>query len=592
MKRLAYVIAITAILSLSGCSLPNMIKAAQEQDLTVTPNPLEVHADSVNFEMSANLPVKMLKKGKVYTIKAFYKAGDSEKELESIEFKADDYPNSGEQQPKQSKSFSFPYDESLKSGVLEIQGVASDPKSAKTKETARMEVATGIITTSKLVESVYYSAYAPHGYNNKEELEPVNIDFFFLQGRSDFRYSERTGERGKELEAFIADKNATKSVTVTGTHSPEGTERINSKLAEERAKKIEAFYMKNMKKYDYKGLADSINFIIKPIIDDWTSFKEELEAYEGISSEEKSEYLSVVNGAGSFEEKEKALRKLSNYKKVFNDVYPKLRTAKTEILKIKEKKTDAEISVLAKQITEGSVADSLLTEEELMYSASLTPSLKEKEAIYTAATKKSDSWNSHNNLAAVYVAMASEDADNAASLAEKAATQLEIANNKKESAEAYANLGSVYLMQGNTQKAYDALIKAGAMGASNDVTKGMNGVKASTEIILAKYADAISSGSSSEEKAQNLFNKGLAQLLNKDFQNAIASFDEAIEKDSNYAIANYAAAVASARAEKIDDVIKYMKGAVSANPDLKQMALNDLEFRAYVGNALFSEVLK
>ncbi|MDH5474315.1 MAG: hypothetical protein OEX22_01340 [Cyclobacteriaceae bacterium] len=591
MKRLAYAIAITAILSLSGCSLPNMIKAAQEQDLTVTPNPLEVHANTVDFELAANLPVKMLKKGKVYTINTFYKAGDNEKALESIEFKADDYPNSGEEQPRQTKSFSFPYDESLKSGVIEIQGVASDPKSAKVKETPRMEVAQGIITTSTLVESVYFAAYADHGYNNKEELEPVNIDFFFLQGRSDFRYSERTGERGKELEAFIADKNATKSVTITGSHSPEGTERINSKLAEERAKKIEAFYVKNMKKYDYKGLADSINFIIKPVIDDWTAFKAELNTYEGISSEEKSSYLSIVNGAGSFEEKEKSLRKLASYKKVFKDVYPKLRAAKTGILKIKVKKTDAEMSVLAKQISEGA-ADSLLTEEELMYAASLTPSLKEKEAIYTAATKKSDSWNSHNNLAAVYIAMASEDPSNATSLAEKAATQLEIANNKKESAEAYANLGSVYLIQGNAQKSYDALTKAGAMGASNDVTKGLNGVKASTEIMLAKYADAISSGSSSEEKAQNLFNKGLAQLLNKDFQNAIASFDEAIEKDSNYAMANYAAAVASARANKVEDVVKYIKGAVSSNPDLKEMAVKDLEFRAFVGNALFSEALK
>jgi tetratricopeptide (TPR) repeat protein len=347
-----------------------------------------------------------------------------------------------------------------------------------------------------------------------------------------------------------------------------------------------------MKKYDYKGLADSINFIIKPVVDDWTAFKAELNAYEGITSDEKSEYLNIVNGGASFEEKEKSLRKLASYKKVFKDVYPKLRTAKTEILKIKEKKTDAEMSVLAKQISEGAVADSLLTEEELMYAASLTPSLKEKEAIYTAATKKNDSWKSHNNLAATYIAMANEDEANAATLFGKAATQLEIANKKKESAEAYANLGSVYLMQGNAKKAYDALNKAASMGASNDVAKGMNGVKAASEIKLAKYADAVSSGASSEETAQNLFNKGLAQLLNKDFTNAVASFDEAIEKDNNYAMANYAAAVASARANKVDALVKYIKAAVAADPDLKSVALNDLEFKAFAGNALFTGALK
>ncbi len=589
MKRLAQIIALSAIFTLSGCSLNQMIKASKEQNLTVTPNPLEVHADTVNFEMAANLPVKMLKKGKVYTINSYYKHATGENQLEAIEFKADDYPNAGDTEPKINKSFSMPYSPAMLKGDLEIEGVASDPKNGKSKVSERLKVATGVITTSKLVQNAYYAAYADHGYNNKEELTPVNVDFFFLQGRSDLRYSERTGERGKELSAFIADKNVTKSVTVTGSHSPEGTERINSGLSEKRAQVIEAFYRKNMKKYDYKGMADSISFIIKPVVDDWAAFKTELNAYEGLSSDEKSEYLNVVNGAGTFEEKEKSLRGLSTYKKVFKDVYPKLRTAKTEILKVKVKKTDAEISVLAKQITGGTVSADTLSEEEMMYAASLTPSLSEKEAIYKEATKKSDSWNSHNNLAAVYIeqAMAGDN-----SKADMAMTQLEIANNKKESAEAYANLGSVYLMQGNAYKANDALKKAGSMGASNDVTKGMNGVKGATEIIMAKYADAVSSESSADENATNAFNKGLAQLLNKDFQNAIGSFDDALGMDSNHAMANYGAAVASARLNNVEGIVKYIKGAVSINPDLKDKALNDLEFQAFAANELFRAALK
>lgn len=592
MKRFAYAIATSAILTLSGCSLNQMIQASEDQNLTVTPNPLEVHADSVEFEMAANLPVKMLKKGKVYTINTFYKSGENDYQLESIEFKADDYPNSTTEQPKQTKTYSYAYKPIYDRGDLEIQGVASDPKNGKTKESPRLKIADGLILTSRLVQSAYYAAYADHGYNNKEELTPVNVDFFFLQGRSDLRYSERTGDRGKALEAFIADKNATKSVTIIGSHSPEGTERVNSKLAEDRAKVIENFYRKNMKKYDYKGMADSINFIIKPVVDDWAAFKVELNAYEGISADQKSEYTNIINGAGSFEEKEKSLKKLSTYKQVFKDVYPKLRTAKTEILKIKEKKTDAEISVLAKQISEGIAADSVLSEEELLYGASLTPSLTEKEAIYKAATKKTDSWVSHNNLGAVYIAMAMENGADVAKYAGMAQTQLDIANNKKESAEAYANLGSVYLMQGNAYKAYDAITKASALGPNNDVTKGMNGVKGSTEIMMAKYANAVSSESSAEENATNLFNKGLAQLLNKDYQNAIASFDEAIGMDSNHAMANYAAAVASARMDNVKGIVSYAKAAFKIDPELKEKALNDLEFRKYNTNQEVIDALK
>ncbi len=61
--------------------------------------------------------------------------------------------------------------------------------------------------------------------------------------------------------------------------------------------------------------------------------------------------MEIVNGSGSFVEKEDKLHKLSSYDKVFKNIYPDLRAAKTEVLTVKQKKSDAEISVLAKQIT-------------------------------------------------------------------------------------------------------------------------------------------------------------------------------------------------------------------------------------------------
>ncbi len=587
MKKLFYAIALFGVLSMSGCALNQMVKLAKDQNLTVTPNPLEVHADSVSFEMSANLPVKMLKKGKVYTLNTFYKYGDKEDKLEAIQFRSEDYPNADTQQPKTSKTYTMAYDPAMNPGTLEIQGVASDPKNNKSKESPRMTVAPGLITTSKLVQPVYYAAYADHGYNNQEELIPTKVDFFFDQGRSTLKYSEQRSERGQKLNAFIAAKNATRTVTITGTHSPEGAERINSKLAADRAAAIESYYRKQMRKYDYKGMADSINFITKDVVQNWQAFKDSLALYDGISSEEKSAYLDVVNGAGSFEEKEDQLQKLPTYKKVLKELYPKLRLAKTEILTVKEKKTDAEIAVLAKMIADGSAPADTLSEEELMYAGSLTPSLKEKEAIYMAATKKSGSWNAHNNLGAVYVAMAMEG-DNGAG--DKAQAQLEIAANKNATAQVHANLASVALMQGNAAKAHDHLMKAS--GLSGEDAQGVNGVKTSVQIMLAKYSEAVSSGSSAANTATNLFNKGLAQVLNKDYQNAITSFKEAASKDSNMGLAHYGAAVASARLSDEAGVIEHITAAGKATPSLKGDALQDLEFAKYVSNAAFTSALK
>ena len=62
-------------LIMTGCTLSKMIKMAKDQKLTVAPNPLEVHGDSVKFNVSANLPVNMLRKNKIYTVNTFYKAG-------------------------------------------------------------------------------------------------------------------------------------------------------------------------------------------------------------------------------------------------------------------------------------------------------------------------------------------------------------------------------------------------------------------------------------------------------------------------------------------------------------------------------------
>ena len=109
-------------------------------------------------------------------------------------------------------------------------------------------------------------------------------------------YSENTEQQydmlGKQLDAFIASKNATSTVTVTGTHSPEGAERINSRLSPDRAAAIESYYRKQMDKYDYQQQANEIKFILKPVIRDWNEFKTALASYDGITSEQKTEYCS------------------------------------------------------------------------------------------------------------------------------------------------------------------------------------------------------------------------------------------------------------------------------------------------------------
>lgn len=595
-NRLIIALILTGAVAVSGCnSLKKMVKMAEDQQLTVEPSPLELHGDSVSFDMTAVLPVKMLKKGRVYTLNTFYQYGDSRADLGSIEFRADDFPNGAEQEPRKSESFSFAYEgPEMDNGTLMVQGVASNPKNGKTAETPEMETAKGLITVPKLVEVPTFVAYGAHGYNNQEELIPTNVNFYFAQGSSQLRPSEVRSNRGDSLRNFIAEKNVTRTVTITGTHSPEGPERVNQNLSRDRAARIEEYYRDQMDRYDYQGAADSINFILKPVVEDWTQFRDSLENYDGISDSQKQEYYDIINGSGDFEEKEDRLHQLPTYRQVFRDIYPRLRTAQTEILTVMEKKTDAQISTLARQISSGDVDMDTLSNEELMYAGTLTPSLEEKQQIYQAAIEKNDSWQAHNNLGAVYLQQAIEAGENErGDLLEQAMTHFETSAKKQDNAEAHANMAIVYMMQGNRQQAQQQIETASNMTPSiEESSAGISGIRGAIEIMNANYEQAVSTLSNAQESADTQFNLGLAQILTGNYENAITSFQDALNQDQNFAKAHYGIAIANAYLQNEQAMYDALGNAVDANPELREKALNDLVFANYSESEAFRNALQ
>ncbi len=589
MKKLNLAIAFLAGAAVfSGCTLGKMIKLAASQDLQVNPNPLEVHAGNVPFEVSAVLPPKMLPTGKVYTINTIYQYGDKEIAAGSIEFKADEFPNSSSSTSRKSANFTFPYQDGMSPGVVLVEGVALDPRNGKSKTSPRMEIAKGLVMTSSFAKPVIFAAYAEHGYVDKEELVPTTVDFYFEQGVGSLNpsFSKVDGTSNKKktdnLSAFIADKNVTRTVTITGTHSPEGTETINKNLAGDRAEAIEAFYKKQMKKFDYKGLADSIKFIIKPVVQDWTAFKSAFNNYSYLNVEQKGQVNQIINGNGTFEEKAKAISALPFYDKILNEVYPGLRTAKTEILTVKAKKSNAEIAVLAKQIADGSVSIDTLTTEELLFAGALTPSLDEKEAIYRAATK-SGSWVAHNNLAAVLIEKAtSKSATDKKQLIEDALTQLEIAKNKNaKSSEVHANLAAAYMAQGEYTKSFESASAGEGASPSTKVAGQLKGMKGAVELMQGKYDAAGASFASAEQSETVVFDKGLTSLLAKDYELAKGTLSAVVKSEDLGAEASYLIAIASARLNDAASVTSSLKNAVEKDPSLKDKALNDIEFTKY-----------
>ena len=604
MRKFVIALASIGLLTFYGCAMNQMMKMAKEQKLTVDPDPLELHVGKVQFNISAVLPVKMLKPNLTYSLEVRYDYADKHLEsgygFDQITFNSDAYPNSDTQNPKTNVSMVMPWKgDEMTPGKLVVRGWGTNNKNGKKAgPTDWLEIATGVITTSTLVKPVFYSALVSYDYKDAtvqgwtpdEELEPTYVNFYFLQGSSVLRWSEKKSDRGKFLQAFIAEKNVTRTVSITGTHSPEGPERVNSKLSENRAQVIEDYYKQMMDKYDYKGAAESIKFILKPVVDDWTEFKKLLEQYDGIDESAKAEILRIVNGSGTFEEKEKQLEKLPVYKKIFKDIYPELRRARTEILTVIKKRSDAEISVLAKQIVEGKLPADTLSYGELAYAAHLTPSVDEKIAIYEAAVKTYDQWACHNNLGAVYMMKAIETKDTG--LTEKAITQFEISLRQKQNCYATGNMGVAEALQGNYGKAYELISSALEMPLSAKAAAGLSGTKGALEIMQAKYTDAVKTLSNAKECPNNLYNKALAQVLVKDYQNAVITSEEVTDKASDYALAYYVKAIAESRLGKTSEAIAALKQAIAADPSLKTKAAGDLEFSKMFADSNFISVVK
>ena len=212
MRKLNLAIAIViGSLVLSGCKLNQMIKLAQENDLQVNPNPLEVHAGNVPVEMSAVLPPKMLPSNTSFKLNTIYVYGDQEVNVGAVEFDASDFPSSSSTTSRRVENFTFPYQEGMNPGTLYIQGVAKDNRSGKTKSTERLAVAQGLVMTSTWVKDVAIASYVDHGYNDREELVATNVNFYFDQGKSNLRTSlsydgESNRSKRNELNAFIAEE--------------------------------------------------------------------------------------------------------------------------------------------------------------------------------------------------------------------------------------------------------------------------------------------------------------------------------------------------------------------------------------------------
>ena len=577
-----------------GCNpLKKMIELSKDQQINVNPNPMIMKGSNVTFDVESTLPKGMLPKGTSYTLNFAYDGND----VGSIEFKASDYPNSVSSVSKSSKTLSIPYNKSMNDNPskLTVVGNAKIIVSGKNLNTESSDVADGVNSTQRWNQAsrIAHPKTVP-GYTDAEETEATNVSFYFNQGSSYLKGSEKKSDRGEKFSAFLAEKNVTKNVDIIGAHSPEGSTKINEALAGERGGTIEKYYREQMDKYDYKDEAGNIAFNIKPVVEDWSSLRDALNSTDAISASDKSSISSIINGGGSFVDKEKALSKLSSYKTLMKDVYPDLRTAITEVITVINKKPNNEILAIAQNIINGSASGDALTHDELLFAAGLTPDLKEKAAIYQAAVKWGGSWKAHSDFGSVHIQLAKEEESGSEAqlkLLEAAETQLNISINKEESAEAYLNLAAACAVKYEWEAANEYLAKAANL--NDERTKNALYVSQGTIAITdGDHEKAIVAfdkvGGTGGYKAWSLWRKSIANLVLGNASDAKSSMDslgKLFENNEWDLPANYyyVLAICAARDGNSSAITKNLNTAFSMDYeiDLKNKAVNDLEFKDY-----------
>lgn len=578
------------LFTISACNpLKKMVELSKQQQIDVNPSPIELSGSKVSFDVESTLPKGMLPKGTSYTLNFNFEGTD----VGSVEFKASDYPNSASSTSKSTKTLSVPYNRSVMGGSpgkLSVVGTAKIVATGKTLDTESNNVADGVNRTITLTRaSNIPTPTAYPGYTDAEETEVTSVDFFFNQGSSFLRGSEKKSDRGEQFAAFVAEKNITKGVNITGAHSPEGSTKVNEALADKRATEIEKYYRAQMDKYDYKDEAGSINFDLVPVVENWDALRRALRASNSLSREDRSQIGAIINGGGSFVDKEKSLSKLSVYKTLMKEVYPDLRTSRTEVVTVIEKKPNNEILAIAQNIVSGEASSDALSHGELLFAGGLTPDLTEKAAIYGAAVKWGGTWQAHNDFGAVHIQLAKEEeegSENQLKLLEAAKTQLDISNNKTENAEAHLNLAAIAAMKYDWNLAYEHVLNAEKLDLSHSKTD-MILSKGTLSIPLGDYDRAMTTLNTIPNNGWGMYRRGVMKVMMGDLAGAKSEMTSLrkylaemnIEEQGGL---DYIHAVISAREGNATGVTSHLKEALSKDDgDLKERLVNDVEFLNY-----------
>ena len=579
MKNLnKFSIALTVpVLFFSSCNqLKKFIKKQKEIVYNVSPNPIEMHGDSIQFSVSGKFNPKLFPTKVTATVIPVIKYEGGEKELKSITLVGEKAVGSGQKiSYDKGGSFSYtsekiPYEPGMKKAKVVIKAIGGFK--SKTKALDPVEIADGTITTPSLVRHDEKPIFAQDNFTKNVPANQTT-HIYYVINRSDVRPSEMKSE---EMRNFITNAQnylasqwyELKGIEVSAFASPDGETSKNENLAKDRANSaikamIEEFKKINKDKNNKFG-KEKDQYKIVTTREDWEGFKE---LVQQSNLADKDIIIRVLSMYPDPNQRRREIKNLSKtYIELADKILPRLRRAEIILQANKKSRTDEQIKALCTS------NPNELSVEELLYGANLFTDLNTKLSIYQAAEKKyGNDWRISNNLGAVLLML---NKTNEAEATLKKALQTSNGNPI-----VYNNLGIIEAKKNNRKAAMDYYNKAAGAGKEVNYNKGI------IYIADGKYSDAVSSFGDF-----NGFNKALAQLLSGSADAVNNTIDNSNDKD--LAVSYYLKAIAAARKGNTADVTKNLKLAFDKDASLKQYAKDDAEFLKLKGNSEFENLVK
>lgn len=558
-KKVLFVAVGCAALVMSSCS--KKLGQLRSDFFTTTPTPLETVGQMVPGTVRATIPPKFMVKNAKVTVTPVlqWETGVQqygEASAQPVIFQGQDVRANGQvvnyaDGGQVTIPFSIQYQPEMAHSDLYLN--FNVDQNGKQYTLPRVKVGTGVVATSTLASAqTVKPAVAPDNFQ-KVITEKYSADIHFLINQANIRANQTDKSDYIDLNKRLIEANKAADqeiagITINSYASPEGTIEFNTQLAEKREANTTKL-MENQLKKDKITEFGELTASFTP--EDWEGFER---LVEKSNIQDKDLILSVLKLYPDPVEREREIRNLSSvFNELADQILPQLRYSRVMATINTLGKSDQELLNLF------NTDPSKLTEEEMLYLATLTDdNMKKMEVYNTSAELHSKDYRTFNNLGMTQW-MAGDY--------EGAQANFEHAHRLNPSArEPEMNLGLVSMLNGDYNKANEQFGLAAGVPETADAMGVYYLAQGDLQKAIRTFGDSKTN------------NAALAQILNKDYSAAREILGAIKVPD---ATTYYLSAVLGARTKNQNMVMNNLRQAVKLDKSLLNRAQNDLEFAGY-----------